>query len=207
MLQGMLFLLAGFLLALSVMIGNRELRARMAAWKSLADRFGLRYWSGDMGLSPGLEGQYHDRPVRVRLAHHPVGGAERVHTRVETTCKNPKGLSLVADNRSGRVVRTESGGLGLPVVHFGDDRLDKVFEIHASNADLAKKIVDAKIRERLLWEERIRFEVDGHRVVVEILDAIEDEERVRLLLDLVVMVSDEIDGRTGAKADKGKGHH
>ncbi len=205
MLQGALFLLAGFLLALSVLIGNRELRARMSAWKSLADRFGLRYWSGDMGVSPGLEGSYHDRPVRVRLAVFPIGGTERLHTRVETTCKNPKALSFVADNQSGRVARTEGGALGLPVVSIGDERLEKIFELHASNADVARKVLDAKVRERLLWEERIRFEIDGHRVIVDALDAVEDEERLRLLLDLVVMVSDEVDGRT-AKADKGHHH-
>lgn len=193
MVPGILFLLAGFLLSLAVYVGNNEIRGRMAGWKNLADRVGLRYRGGEIGLSPCLDGAYEGRSSTVRLVLLPTARGDRVHTRVESVVRNASGLSLTACNRTGYVGTAHAEDFGLESFASGDERLDKVFDLAASDAGAARKILDDKIRERLAWEEKLRLEVDGHRVVADVRDAIDDEEHVRLLLDLVGKVASKVE--------------
>ncbi|MBI4618486.1 MAG: hypothetical protein HY720_33120 [Planctomycetes bacterium] len=190
MIAGVVFVLAGILIGAAIVMGNREIQAKMSAWQSLAVRTGLSYRPGDVGLSPSLEGEYEDRPVSVGLVVLSTGKGERTHTRVSALVKNAKALSLCVARKGGPGdAKTCAGRLGLAAVTTGDPDLDLRFEIHASDGAAAKRVLSEKIRKKLLWEDRIRLAVDGHRATLDVRDAVNDEERLRLLLDLAGLVA------------------
>lgn len=208
MIDGMIFLVAGLLVGAALVVGNREIRGKMAAWQSLATRIGLGYRPGNWGLSPVLEGTHEGRTVGVRLASRMTDKGERTFTVVSGDCRNEHGLYVSARRRP---VSGEAGGrgarLGIAAATTGDPEFDSRFEVRASDAEQVKTILCEGVRRKLLWEDRANLEVNGHWVAVELRDALDDEERVRLLLDLVNHVAASVEHPEGhGAAGHGAGH-
>ena len=75
----------------------------------------------------------------------------------------------------------------------GHADLDERFEVRSAEPEAVDRMLSDRVKSRLLWEDRIRLEVDGRRVTVDVPGIVDDRERIRLLLDFGVEVAAAID--------------
>jgi hypothetical protein len=183
----LLCVLMGLILSYAVVLGERERRGGLPSWRELAGRIdGLRFVAGDWAVSPALEGSHGGRPVSVRLLRLTTGRGAKIYTRVEVVHGGGGSPFFSAVSREDILAE---GPTPREVVATGDAGLDERFEVRGPDPEAVGRWLTDRVKRRLLWEDRIRLEIDGRRITLDVPGIVDDRERVRLLLDFGIEIA------------------
>jgi hypothetical protein len=158
-------------------------QARDAAWKQLAAELGGEFLPG--GLFRGGKVQAHIGEWTVTLDTYsvPSGDSNTTYTRVTAPLENKEGLQF-AIFREGLVAKLDKK-LGMKDIEIAVPDFDREFVIQGNNeTKLRSLLANAKIRQLIQAQPRIRLGLKDNRLRYEAQGVIRDVPRLKSLFEL-----------------------
>ena len=165
---------------------------RDSAWRQLASDLGAEFMEGGFMHSGKVQAHMRRWTVTLDAYSVPSGDSSTTYTRMRAPFENKDGFEF-AIFREGLVARLDKK-LGMSDLEIGMPEFDRDFVIQSNNETRVRALLaDAKIRQLIQGQPRIRLGMKGSELHFEAQGVIRDVPRLKSLFELFRAVLEQLE--------------